>query len=45
MTVTGEYLTHRSWQGLQQDLGQTAVHKAKEGRTGIAAGYASEPAS
>ena len=41
--VTGEYLSQRTWQGLEQKLGETAVVKAVEGQKGIAMGYADEP--
>lgn len=36
------YLAGRSWQGLQPQLGQTAVVKAVEGRRGIAIAYEEE---
>ena len=39
----GEFLSSRSWRGLEQDLGKTPVIKAVEGRKGIAASYANEP--
>ncbi|KAK7099928.1 2-(3-amino-3-carboxypropyl)histidine synthase subunit 2-like [Littorina saxatilis] len=39
----GEFLASRSWQGLDRKLGQTPVEKAKDGRSGIAMGYQSEP--
>ncbi|KAL8618621.1 hypothetical protein ACOMHN_015731 [Nucella lapillus] len=39
----GEFLSSRSWQGLERQLGQTEVKKATEGRSGIAMGYHSEP--
>lgn len=42
---TGEYLSNRSWQGLDQQLGQTPVVKAVEGQFGIAAGYTENPAN
>lgn len=41
----GEYLSNRSWQGLDQQLGQTPVVKAVEGQFGIAAGYTENPAN
>ncbi|XP_022101645.1 2-(3-amino-3-carboxypropyl)histidine synthase subunit 2-like [Acanthaster planci] len=37
-----EFLAGRSWQGLEQQLGQTPVAKAVEGRLGIAASYSGE---
>lgn len=40
---TGEYLSNRSWQGLDQQLGETPVVKAVEGQFGIAAGYTENP--
>ncbi|XP_057671047.1 2-(3-amino-3-carboxypropyl)histidine synthase subunit 2 [Diorhabda carinulata] len=36
------YLAQRSWQGLEQKLGQTEVRLAKEGRSGIASQYENE---
>lgn len=42
---TGEYLSNRSWQGLDQQLGETPVVKAVEGQFGIAAGYTENPAN
>ncbi|WAR24696.1 DPH2-like protein [Mya arenaria] len=39
----GEYLGMRSWQGLEQKLGETPVTKAVEGQRGIAMGYSTEP--
>jgi hypothetical protein len=33
----------RSWSGLEQDLGGTAVQPVKLGRSGLAAGYSGEP--
>jgi len=36
------YLQTRSWQGLEQNLGQTEVKKASEGVKGIAMGYENE---
>lgn len=38
----GEFLSQRSWQGLEQKLGQTEPVKAVEGQKGIAWGYANE---
>ncbi|EDO35768.1 predicted protein [Nematostella vectensis] len=40
--LTAEFLASRSWQGLQQNLGDTPVTTAVEGRRGIAAGYTDE---
>ena len=40
---TGEYLSNRSWQGLDQQLGETPVVKAVEGQFGIAAEYTDKP--
>jgi len=37
-----EYLSQRSWRGLEQDLGQTVVEKVQQGRTGIPMGYQDE---
>ncbi|CAG9770189.1 unnamed protein product [Ceutorhynchus assimilis] len=36
------YLSERSWKGLEQNLGQTEVKMAEEGRKGIAQGYTNE---
>ncbi|XP_076463065.1 2-(3-amino-3-carboxypropyl)histidine synthase subunit 2-like [Babylonia areolata] len=41
--TASEFLSSRSWQGLDRQLGQTAVEKAKDGRSGIAMGYQNEP--
>uniref|UniRef100_A0A2C9JQU2 2-(3-amino-3-carboxypropyl)histidine synthase subunit 2 n=1 Tax=Biomphalaria glabrata TaxID=6526 RepID=A0A2C9JQU2_BIOGL len=41
----GEFLSTRSWKGLEQKLGETAVSLAVQGQCGIAAGYENEPAS
>ncbi len=38
----GEFLSERSWKGLEQRLGETEVKKAVEGRRGIAMGYEGE---
>ena len=38
----GQYLAQRSWQGLEQKLGETPLVKAEKGRKGIAMGYDSE---
>lgn len=42
-TSGAEFLSTRSFQGLDPRLGQTPVEKAVEGTTGIASGYSSEP--
>ncbi|ORX92879.1 diphthamide biosynthesis protein [Basidiobolus meristosporus CBS 931.73] len=44
-SAAGEYLSTRSFRGLQQDLGESKVEKAEEGRAGIARGYSHEPPS
>nr|KAG5714090.1 hypothetical protein BaRGS_020418 [Batillaria attramentaria] len=41
--TAGEFLSARSWRGLERKLGETPVEKAKEGRSGIALGYENEP--
>lgn len=38
----GEFLKNRTWTGLEQNLGQTEVTKAIEGRKGIASNYEDE---
>lgn len=38
----GQYLAERSWQGLEQKLGETPLQKADKGRMGIATGYDGE---
>ena len=38
----GEFLSQRSWQGLEQRLGETKPELAKEGQKGIAWGYENE---
>ena len=43
--LLGGFLKGRSWQGLEQRLGETPVTKATEGTIGIAAGYDHEPAT
>ena len=40
--TAGEYLTSRSWKGLEVG-GEHVVGKVVEGRAGIAMGYANEP--
>ena len=42
-TTALEYLSGRSWQGLQVDSGDTEVKKVVEGRRGIAMNYTHEP--
>jgi len=39
----GQFLASRSWSGLEQRLGATAVAREVEGPTGVAAGYSDEP--
>ncbi|XP_068702450.1 2-(3-amino-3-carboxypropyl)histidine synthase subunit 2-like [Montipora foliosa] len=41
-TTAAEYLASRSWKGLEQTLGETAVTTAVDGSRGIAAGYTNE---
>ena len=38
----GDFLSQRTWQGLEQKLGETKATKAVEGQRGIAWGYANE---
>ena len=38
----GQFLTERAWQGLEQKLGDTPLHKANRGRMGIPMRYDSE---
>ena len=38
----GEFLSGKSWRGLEQNLGETPVVKAEKGRKGIAFGYENE---
>ncbi|XP_029181638.2 2-(3-amino-3-carboxypropyl)histidine synthase subunit 2-like [Acropora millepora] len=40
--TSAEFLASRSWKGLEQNLGETPVTKAVEGKEGIAAGYTDE---
>ena len=42
-SAAAEYLHGRDWQGLEVRRGETEVHVAAEGRTGVASGYAEEP--
>jgi len=37
-----DFFSSRSWKGLEQNLGQTEVCDAVEGRKGIASGYSNE---
>ena len=41
-TGGGEYLSQRSWQGLEQNLGESEPAVAQEGQKGIAWGYDGE---
>ncbi|KAJ1917424.1 Diphthamide biosynthesis protein 2 [Tieghemiomyces parasiticus] len=41
-SAAGEYLLQRSFQGLEQKLGETEAAVVEEGRRGIARGYANE---
>ncbi|XP_031570952.1 2-(3-amino-3-carboxypropyl)histidine synthase subunit 2-like [Actinia tenebrosa] len=41
-TSGAEFLASRSWKGLEQNLGETPVRQAKEGRIGIASKYTHE---
>lgn len=41
--VLASFLESRSWRGLEQQLGQSAVTKAVVGRRGIAIAYEDEP--
>lgn len=41
----GEFLGMRSWQGLEQKLGETPITKAVDGQKGIAWGYSNEQSS
>lgn len=43
LSTGSEYLVNRTWQGLEQNLGQDAVELASQGRSGIASSYQSEP--
>jgi len=38
-TLAGDFLSRRTYQGLEQHLGETPVSLAVEGRKGIAKGY------
>ena len=40
-----DYLSSRSWQGLQVESGKTEVTKAEDGRSGIAMSYTHEPST
>ena len=39
---SAEFLTQRSWKGLEMRRGETPVTKAVEGRSGIASSYTHE---
>ncbi|KAJ1971854.1 Diphthamide biosynthesis protein 2 [Dimargaris xerosporica] len=41
-SAAGDYMLQRSFRGLEQKLGETAVTKAEQGRRGIARGYTAE---
>ena len=41
--IIGEFLSQRSWRGLEPKLGQTEVKAASKGRRGIAIAYEGEP--
>ncbi|KAJ1974422.1 Diphthamide biosynthesis protein 2 [Dimargaris verticillata] len=41
-SAAGDYMLQRSFRGLEQKLGETAVTKAEQGRRGIARGYTTE---
>lgn len=43
VSTGSQFLANRSWQGLEQNLGQTPVEIASKGRSGIASSYKSEP--
>jgi hypothetical protein len=38
----GEFLSQRTWQGLEQELGETSASKAVEGSKGLAWAYDGE---
>ena len=40
--VAAEFLNKRTWRGLEQQLGETEVTMAIQGRSGVAAGYSHE---
>lgn len=41
-STAAEFLNKRTWRGLEQQLGETEVTMAAEGRSGLAAGYTHE---
>lgn len=43
MAISAQFLNERSWTGLEQNLGQTPVRLAEEGRSGTAFNYKNEP--
>lgn len=43
LSTGSEFLVNRTWQGLEQNLGQNPVEVAAQGRSGIASSYHSEP--
>ncbi|XP_034254373.1 2-(3-amino-3-carboxypropyl)histidine synthase subunit 2 isoform X2 [Thrips palmi] len=43
LSTGSEFLVNRTWQGLEQNLGQNPVELATLGRSGIASSYHSEP--
>ena len=42
-SASAMHLASRSWRGLEQKIGETAVEKASQGLSGIASGYTTEP--
>lgn len=43
LAISSQFLNERSWKGLEQNLGQTPVTLAEEGRSGTAFNYENEP--
>lgn len=43
VAISSQFLNERSWKGLEQNLGQTPVTLAEEGRSGTAFNYENEP--
>ncbi|CAG8442675.1 3357_t:CDS:2 [Funneliformis caledonium] len=41
-SAAGDYLKSRTFRGLEQQIGETEIRLAEEGRSGIAKGYANE---
>lgn len=37
------FLVNRSWQGLEQKIGESTVEQAKKGRSGLPINYENEP--